>query len=260
MHTGWGWLVFGAFLNGIFAAQAAECPSQLRTFHLYERQTRQLSCSDRWQQQFFAELGCPLQFVDGNPGTAQRADKLQQGDIELITGLAMNQQRSFAYSSAIARNNVYLYRLASATHWDHISQWCDRTMQRARILVPAQGYFGETLETLRRYPGCSKWQAPMSHSAAVPFEALDKQRADLLVSAERYWRKLPDAQRARYRPLALPVVEGNIYIAFGANVPAEFISRANQLIEKRQQQQSGLCDLPPPMPATPPQTKAPPHT
>ncbi|MDZ7868583.1 MAG: hypothetical protein U5L02_05150 [Rheinheimera sp.] len=247
-------LFFCVFAADIFANADPGCPPALRTFHLYERQTSQLSCTDQWQQQLFTELGCPLKFVEGNPGIAQRIEKLQQGEVELITGLAMNRQRNFQFSSAIARNNVYLYRLASAPQWDQINQWCDKTMQQSRILIPAQGYFGETLEKLRQYPGCSKWQAPLSHSAAVPFEALDKQRADLLVSAERHWRKLPEEQRARYQPLALPVIEGNIHLAFSAQIPAAFIQRVNQLITQRQAQNIGFCDLPAPMttPATEP--------
>ncbi|ALZ74926.1 transporter substrate-binding domain-containing protein [Rheinheimera sp. F8] len=224
-------LLSGLFTTSLLAT-ATECPPQLRTFHLFERQSTTPTCVDQWQQAFFNNLGCPLSFVEGNPGTAVREQKLRSGEIELVTGLAQTAQRTFQFSKPIGRNNIYLYRLKSAPQWDNIGDWCDAVMQQARILVPAQGYFGEPLEKLRQYPNCSKWLIPYSHTTVQPFDLLDKGRTDLLVSAERHFAALPAERRAKYQQLRLVVVEGEVHIAFAAHVAPAFIKQVNQQIDK----------------------------
>ncbi len=222
----------------LFSLQAAatECPPQLRTFQLFERQSTAPSCIDQWQQAFFRELGCPLQFIEGNPNLAVREEKLKAGEIEVITGLAKTTSRSFRFSLPIGRNNVYFYRRLQDSRWDQIKTWCDPVMQQARILIPAQGYFGEPMQQLRQYPNCSRGLVPVNHSTARPFDMLDKGRADLLISAERHLAALPAEQQKNYQQLALTVVEGDVYIAFSAQVPAAFITRVDQFITARQQQ------------------------
>ena len=238
-------------------AEAIECPPQLRTFKLFERQSTALSCIDQWQQAFFRDLGCPVTFVEGNPGLAVREQKLQTGEIEVITGLAKTPSRTFRFSLPIGRNNVYFYRRLQDSRWDQIKTWCDPVMQQARILIPAQGYFGEPMQQLRQYPNCSRGLVPVNHSTARPFDMLDKGRADLLISAERHFAVLPAEQQKHYQKLALPVVEGDVHIAFSAQVPAAFIARVDQLIAARRQQpvtaapQDQACLLP-----LLPQTKA----
>lgn len=242
-------LVQSTLLLGLQAV-AAECPQQLRTFQLFERQSTAPSCIDQWQQAFFRELGCPIQFVDGNPGLTVREQKLLAGEIEVITGLAKTPSRTFRFSLPIGRNNVYVYRRLQDSRWDQIKTWCDPMMQQARILVPAQGYFGEAMQQLRQYPNCSRGLVPVNHSTARPFDMLDKGRADLLISAERHLAALPAEQQKNYQKLALTVVEGDVYIAFSAQVPAAFIARVNQFIAARQQRpvavspQGKVCLLP----------------
>lgn len=231
-------------------AVAAECPPQLRTFQLFERQSTAPSCIDQWQQAFFRELGCPIQFVEGNPGLAVREQKLLTGEIDVITGLAKTPSRTFRFSLPIGRNNVYFYRRLQDSRWDQIKTWCDPVMQQARILLPAQGYFGEAMQQLRQYPNCSRGLIPLNHSAARPFDMLDKGRADLLISSERHLVALPAEQQKNYQKLALAVVEGDVHFAFSAKVPDAFIARVNQLIAARQQQpiavspQGKVCLLP----------------
>jgi len=249
-------LVQSSIVFGLQAV-AAECPPQLRTFQLFDRQNTAPSCIDQWQQAFFRELGCPLQFVEGNPDLTVREQKLQTGEIEVVTGLAKTASRSFRFSLPIGRNNVYFYRRLQDSRWDQIKTWCDPVMQQARILIPAQGYFGEPMQQLRQYPNCSRGLVPVNHSTARPFDMLDKGRADLLISAERHFAVLPAEQQKHYQKLALPVVEGDVHIAFSAQVPAAFIARVDQLIAARRQQpvtaapQDQACLLP-----LLPQTKA----
>lgn len=217
-------------------AAATECPPQLRTFKLFERQSTAPSCIDQWQQAFFRDLGCPVTFVEGNPGLAVREQKLQAGEIDLITGLAKTPSRTFRFSLPIGRNNVYFYRRKPDSRWDQIKTWCDPMMQQARILLPAQGYFGEAMQQLRQYPNCSRGLVPLNHSTARPFDMLDKGRADLLISSERHLAALPPEQQKNYQKLALTVVEGDVHIAYSAQVPAAFIERVDQFIAARQQQ------------------------
>lgn len=123
-------------------------------------------------------------------------------------------------------------------------------MQQARILLPAQGYFGEAMQQLRQYPNCSRGLVPLQHSTARPFDMLDKGRADLLISSERHLAALPPEQQQNYQKLALTVVEGDVHIAYSAQVPAAFIGRVDQFIAARQQQpvavtpQGKVCLLP----------------
>lgn len=238
-----------AFLFSVPAA-ATECPPQLRTFKLFERQSTAPSCIDQWQQAFFRDLGCPVTFIEGNPGLAVREQKLQAGEIEIITGLAKSSSRTFRFSLPIGRNNVYFYRRLQDSRWDQIKTWCDPVMQQARILIPAQGYFGEAMQQLRQYPNCSRGLVPVNHSTARPFDMLDKGRADLLISSERHLAALTPEQQKHYQKLALTVVEGDVHIAYSAQVPAAFIERVDQWIAARQQEpvavspQGKVCLLP----------------
>lgn len=123
-------------------------------------------------------------------------------------------------------------------------------MQQARILLPAQGYFGEAMQQLRQYPNCSRGLVPLQHSTGRPFDMLDKGRADLLISSERHLAALPSEQQQNYQKLTLTVVEGDVHIAYSAQVPAAFIERVDQFIAARQQQpvavtpQGKVCLLP----------------
>lgn len=239
MATG---VLFSLYIAGV---AATACPEPLRTFHLFDRHGQQLHCFDHWQQAFFQELGCPLTFREGNPTTSVREQQLQDGQIELITGLAKNQQRAYQFSAAIASNNVYLYRKVSAPQWEQIKDWCDPIMRQARIMLPADGYFGEKVQQLRQQADCANWVVHARRGAGYSFEMLLKNRADLLISPEYHWRDLPTEQRQQFVRLSLPVVEGNVYLAFGKQVSPAFIQRVNRQIAARHQRQVPLCHLPP---------------
>ncbi len=230
------WLIFPA-------AIAAECPVQLATFHIYERTGKQLGCLDQWQQQLFAELGCPLQFVSGNPSVAQKETALQRDKIQLVTGLVKSPKRSFQFSEAFAVSKSRLYRRSGAPQWDQIKSWCDPMMQQATIVAMSGLYLGEQVEKLRHDKNCSKWFIENPRGLEQTFALLDGNRVDLLISPEVYLRRLPAEQRSQYKALALLVDDGLLRIAFSATVPTDFIQRVDELILKKRAEQSALCDM-----------------
>lgn len=225
------------------AAIAAECPQKLATFHIYERTGKNLGCLDQWQQKLFSELGCPLQFVHGNPSVAQKEAALQQDKIQLVTGLVKSPKRSFQFSEAFAVSKSRLYRRSEASRWDQIKNWCDPVMQQATIVAMAGLYLGEQVEKLRHDKKCSKWFIENPRGLEHTFALLDGHRADLLISPEVYLRRLPAEQQSQYKALDLPVDDGSLRIAFSATVPTDFIRRVDDLIVKKRAEQSTLCDM-----------------
>lgn len=237
------WLIFPA-------AIAAECPVKLTTFHIYERTGKHLGCLDHWQQQLFTELGCPLQFVDGNPSVAKKEAALQQGQIQLVTGLVKSPKRSFQFSEAFAVSKSRLYRRSGAPQWDQIKSWCDPMMQQATIVAMSGLYLGEQVEKLRHDKNCSKWFIENQRGLEHTFSLLDGHRADLLISPEVYLRRLPAEQQSQYKALELPVDDGSLRIAFSATVPTDFIHKVDQLIVSKRGEQSAPCDMDPVLPPT----------
>ncbi len=225
------------------AAIAAECPVKLTTFHIYERTGKHLGCLDQWQQQLFTELGCPLQFVNGNPSVAQKEAALQQDKIQLVTGLAKSPKRSFQFSEAFAVSKSLLYRRSEASQWDQIKSWCDPVMQQATIVAMSGLYLGEQVEKLRHDKNCSKWFIETPRGLQHTFSLLDGKTADLLISPEVYLRRLPAEQQSKYQALELPVDDGSLRIAFSATVPTDFIQRVDKHIIKKRAEQSTLCDM-----------------
>lgn len=225
------------------AAIAAECPVKLTTFHIYERTGKHLGCLDQWQQKLFEELGCPLQFINGNPSVAQKEAALQQDKIQLVTGLVKSPKRSFQFSEAFAVSKSWLYRRGEASKWDQIKSWCDPVMQQATIVAMSGLYLGEQVEKLRHDKNCSKWFIETPRGLQHTFSLLDGHRADLLISPEVYLRRLPAEQRLQYKALALPVDDGLLRIAFSATVPTDFIQKVDELILKKRAEQSALCDM-----------------
>lgn len=230
------------------ASTDAACPKPLRTFHMFNRDGKTLSCFDNWQQQFFAELGCSLQFVEANPGMNYRVDQLTQQQVEVVTGLAKRTDRVFKYSRAIGNNNSYIYRHASAPQWDQITDWCDDTMKQATLIAPAEGYYGEKVEMLRKNPQCAKWLLLLPRGTGLSFDMLAKKRADLMVSSERYYKMLPASEAANYVRLPQIAIEGPVYLAFSAQIPDAFIERVDQLVHKRRASGETICDLTPASP------------
>ena len=224
-------------------ADPAACPKPLRTFHMFNRDGKTLSCFDAWQQDFFAELGCDLQFVDANPGMNYRVEQLSAAHVEVITGLAKRPDGPFQYSRAIGNNNSYLYRHVDSPQWDQIKDWCDDTMQQATLIAPAEGYYGEKVEMLRKNPQCAKWLLLLPRGTGLSFDMLQKKRADLMVSSERYYKMLPPDDAKNYVRLPNIAIEGSVYLAFSAKVSSEFIQRVNQQVLKRRASGTATCEL-----------------
>lgn len=224
-------------------ADSAACPKPLRTFHMFNRDGTTLSCFDSWQQQFFTELGCDLQFVEANPGMNYRVDQLSQQQVELITGLAKRPERTFKYSRAIGNNNSYIYRHIQAPKWDQIQDWCDETMQQATLIAPAEGYYGEKVEMLRKNPQCAKWLLLLPRGTGLSFDMLAKKRADLMVSSERFYKLLPPDEAANYVRLPHIAIERPVYFAFSIQVADAFIQRVNQQLLQRRASGPPICEL-----------------
>ena len=233
------------FLVALFlpAAVAAECPAELKTFHIFERAGKNYGCLDHWQRELFMELGCPLSFVEGNPVVARKEVALQQDEIQLVTGLVQSPKRQFQFSTTFAFNRSLLYRRKDEPRWDQIRSWCDPIMQQATIVAMSGLYIGTEVERLRSDKNCSKWFIESPRGLDHSFALLDGKRADLLISPELYLRRLPAAEQAKYQALHLPVDAGELRIAFSTAIPPDFITRVNQQIENKRAEQTTLCDM-----------------
>ena len=225
------------------AAQAVECPTALNTFHIYGRSSQNYGCLDHWQKTLFAELGCPLNFIEGNPAIPKKEALLAANKIQLVTGLAKAPYRNFHFSQPIVANRSFLYRRVDDPHWDQITGWCDATMQQATIIGNADVYAGEYVARLRADKTCSKWFIETPRGLLQSFSLLDAKRADLLISPELFVRRMPEKQRQQYKALSLPVDAGYLHIAFSAAAPASFIETVNQFIEQKRAGQTTLCDM-----------------
>jgi|GEM_PF-4709333 len=225
------------------AAQAIECPVALNTFHIYGRSSQNYGCLDQWQTALFAELGCPLNFIEGNPAIPKKEALLAVNNIQLITGLAKAPHRKFQFSHPFAANPSFLYRRIDDPRWDQITSWCDATMQQATLIGNADVYAGEHVAHLRTDHHCSKWFIETPRGLLQSFLLLDAKRADLLISPELFVRRMPEKQQQQYKALSLPVDNGYLYIAFSAAVPASFIQTVNQSIAQNSAGQTTLCDM-----------------
>lgn len=235
------WFLVVSFSTSVAASEG--CPTQLRTYHFYDRSGQALSCMDQWQAEFFSELGCPLQFLNYNPQTTQREAMLQQQNIELLAGLSLSPQRSYKFSVAFAEHQFQFYRLKSAMRWQNIKDWCDETMKQATMIIPEQGYIGEDIEALRKNTACSKMilSSPPGHALAL--DMLEKNRADLLLSSNLWLRRMPAEQADHYVALPFFKWRDQIRIAFSAAVPDEFIRKVNTQIQKHRAEGKKVCDM-----------------
>lgn len=225
------------------ANELTNCPLQLRTYHSYDRSGQTLSCMDKWQTSFFNELGCPLQYLNGNPLTEHREKMLRQQQVEVLVGLSQSPQRPYQFSQPFAQHNYQFYRRSDDDRWQKLSNWCDESMRQANIIMPQQGYLGEDIEVLRADKHCSRSVLPAPPGYALALEMLEKRRADLLLSSDLWLKRMPKAQAANYQPLPFFTWHDQIRFAFSDQVPAPFIQRVNQLIQSKTAQGQPVCDL-----------------
>lgn len=227
----------------VVADESTSCPNPLRTYHSYDRSGQTLSCLDKWQTNFFNELGCPLQFLNGNPLTSQREKMLRKQQIELLVGLSQSPQRSYQFSQPFAQHKYQFYRRSDDQRWNQLADWCDATMRQANIIMPQQGYLGEDIELLRADKNCSLSLLPAPPGYALALEMLEKRRADLVLSSDLWLARMPKEQAERYQPLPFFTWHDQIRFAFTDNVPALFIQRVNELIQSKIDQGQQVCDL-----------------
>jgi hypothetical protein len=236
----------GLSIGGLSVAAEPQCPAALRTYHLYDRTGQTLSCLDNWQQQFFRDLGCPLTMLDYNPAPAVKEQALQHGKVELLVGLSQHAGRSFQFSQPFACHRYQFYHRQDDLRWQDIRSLCDATMQRARIIIPAQSYLGGVVEQLRSRSDCAKSIASLDAGFGLALEMLDKQRADLLYSSDLWLKRMKPEVAARYQPLPFYVWHDELRIAFSTQIPVEFVNKVNRQLALQQSQQRQICDLSPP--------------
>lgn len=227
----------------VVANDLVNCPSQLRTFHAYDRSGQTLSCLNKWQTDFFNELGCPLQFVKGNPLTDVREKMLQQQQVEMLVGLSRSPQRPYQFSQPFAQHQYQFYRRSDDARWQQLKNWCDDSMRQANIIMPQQGYLGDEIEVLRADKNCSKSLLPAPPGYALALDMLEKRRADLLLSSDLWLKRMPKEQAVRYQTLPFFTWHDQLRIAFSDSVPQSFIQTVNDLIQHRIKKGQQVCDL-----------------
>lgn len=232
------------------ADENLSCPTQLRTFHAYDRSGQTLSCLDQWQTSFFNELGCPLRFVKGNPLTQIKEKMLQRQQVELLVGLSQSPYRPYQFSQPFAQHRYQFYRRSDDMRWQQLTHLCDESMRQANIIMPEQGYLGDDVEVLRADKNCSKSLLPAPPGYALSLDMLEKKRADLLLSSDLWLKRMPEQQASRYQALPFFTWHDQIGFAFSDGISSSFVQRVNRLIQHRIDQGLKVCDLDLPPPTT----------
>lgn len=225
------------------AINAVECPPVLRTFHIFDKTGQKSACLDEWQKSFFNELGCPIDFLNGNPTTVIREAQLREGKIELITGLSQSITRRYQFSIPFAEHKMMLFRRVADTKWDNIKEWCDSTMKQASIIVPGSGYFGKDIELLHVNPQCVKELIPSPLGHGERLNMLDKQRADLILMSDKWWNNMPVERKKQYTALKFYQWNDQLRIAFSTKVKSSFVDAVNRQLEQKVKSGVAVCQM-----------------